>query len=713
MKESEECEGTALENSFIEHSNLSSSLSSNLSSETISFLESTAKAVVGLSIDMVQKANSGHPGLPMGLARLGSYLYGHFLRHYPLCPSWMARDRCILSAGHGSAWLYSLLHLSGYDLSLDELKNFRQKHSRTPGHPEYSLSEGIETTSGPLGQGLAHAVGAAIALKAQWARLDRSDVFAGSKVVAVAGDGCMMEGVQYEAMSLAGHLKLDNLIVCYDANEVCLDGPLNECMSENVAARAISQGWHVRYCNGKDFQSIHAVFSGLREEQNGPVLIIVRSEIGEGAPTKAGKSAAHGAPLGEDEALAAKKAWALSSNQPFWIDPCVKEQMAQRIKEQGQMYQKWQESFSQWRSAFPQKAEMLETMCAKMPSWEQVLCDNSALVQALLAKPMASRESSSLVLQEVAKYPFFIGGSADLSSSDKTWIKAESFISPSDYSPKNIKYGVREFAMAATACGIAQSGCFIPVIGTFLTFSDYMRGAIRLSALMQLQVVYQFTHDSVLLGEDGPTHQPIEQIMSLRMIPGLQVLRPADSFETLYAWKAALEYSGPTALILSRQKLPDLGISELPFEEATGRGAYQLASFGPQNSEVEVIFVATGSETSLSCSIAKKLADRENLQARVINMPSWTLFERQEASYRDALFDTKAQKALFVTVEAGVTAGWQKPILPYLLQGNRDYLAIGIDQFGCSAPENQVREEMGLNKESIFERIMARLKTES
>lgn len=701
MNESEDCAGLALENRHVEQN--------ALSNDTISFLKNYASAVACLSIDMVQQAGSGHPGLPMGLARLGSYLYGYFLRHYSQAPCWIARDRCILSAGHGSAWLYSCLHLSGYDLSLEELKNFRQKHSRTPGHPEYSPSEGIETTSGPLGQGLAHAVGQALALKMQWARLDKPEIFSGSKVVAVAGDGCMMEGVQYEAMSLAGHLKLDNLIVCYDANEICLDGPLHECMTENVAARAISQGWQVHYCNGKDFQSIHDSFSGLREKQEAPVLVVVRSEIGEGAPNKAGKSAAHGAPLGEKEALAAKKAWASFSEKPFAISPELKEQIACRSKDKERDYGIWQENFATWRSDHPEKAEYLETMCSKMISFDQLLSKEGDLAKNLLAKPQASRESSSLVMQEIAKHPFFVAGSADLSSSDRTWIQSDSYVGRSDFSQKNIKYGVREFAMAATACGIAQSGCFVPVIGTFLTFSDYMRGAIRLSALMQLQVIYQFTHDSVLLGEDGPTHQPVEQIMSLRLIPGLQVIRPADPFETLHAWKAALEYSGPTALILSRQKLPDLGISELSFEESTGRGGYLLKSFGPENGDVEVIFVATGSEVALSCSAGQYLGEEKGVRSRIVNMPSWTLFERQERSYRDALFHSKAKKVLFVTVEAAVTTGWQKLVLPYLLEGGCDYLPIGIDQFGCSAPEKQVREELGLNAEAIVEKIMVKL----
>lgn len=680
-----------------------------LQEQELNFLNLFAKGIVSISIDMIEKAGSGHPGLPLGLARLGSYLYGSFLRHYPLAPTWIARDRCILSAGHGSAWLYSCLHLCGYDISKQEIENFRQKHSRTPGHPELSLSEGIETTSGPLGQGLAHAVGQALAIKMQSARLSENRVFSGNKVVAVTGDGCMMEGVQYEAMSLAGHLGLNNLVVCYDANEVCLDGPLDQCLSENVAARAIAQGWHVRYCDGRDFQSIHRAFEGLRQEQTAPVLIVVRSQIGEGAPSKAGTSAAHGAPLGANEAALTKKNWGVSSNTSFYIDPQLQECMTGKVATQESTYLAWQESFSHWRQAFPEKATLLEQMCTKQVD-ASVFTRTSPLGQHLISKAMASRESSSLVLQQLAQYPFFIGGSADLSSSDKTWIKASGFVNKADFSAHNIKFGVREFAMGAVASGLAQSGFLLPIVGTFLTFSDYMRAAVRLSAMMHLQVIYQFTHDSVLLGEDGPTHQPIEQIMSLRLIPGLQVLRPADPFETLYAFRAALEYNGPTALILSRQKLPNLGIAELDFAESTGRGAYVLKKFGHEDASTEVVFIATGSETALSVDTAALLlqSQESDLKCRVINMPSWHLFQDQDSIYKDKVFDSDAAKVLYVTVESGVTTGWEKIVLPYIASKRasiRGYLAIGVDHFGLSAPENDIRQELGLLPEVIVEKV--------
>lgn len=679
----------------------------------LEFLEAFAKGIVNLSIDMVEKARSGHPGLPLGLARLGAYLYGHFLDHDPKNPTWLARDRCILSAGHGSAWLYSALHLCGYDLSLEELKNFRQLHSRTPGHPEYSPSEGIETTSGPLGQGLAHAVGQALALKIVGQRLKQPRLF-DAKVVAVAGDGCMMEGVQYEAMSFAGHLGLDNLIVAYDANKVCLDGELRECMSEDVAQRALAQGWQVRHCSGKDFVAMDHAFADLKIEQKQPVLVLVSTEIGEGAPTKAGTSAAHGAPLGESEALAAKKAWGIEQGySAFQVDATWREKAAARMAQKEKKHALWQESFAHWRCGYVQEAQQLEEMCQKKIDLEKL---SQKCAPLLAGKEMATRAASSLVLQELGDYPSVLTGSADLSSSDKCLIKKAALIAPNCFEGANIKFGVREFAMGAMAAGLSESGFFLPVIGTFLTFSDYMRNAIRLSALMRLQIIYHFTHDSVLLGEDGPTHQPIEQIMSLRLIPGLQVLRPADPYEALYAWRAALGYNGPSALILSRQGMRDLGISKLSYEEATARGGYLLwegESPSPSTSSAKdlgvITFIATGSEVALALEVAKNLSKEMEIDARVrlINMPSWELFEDQDRSYQEALLSLGRVRHLIVSVEAGSTLGWGK-IAMIGAKGalSSRHLAIGVDDFGLSAPESAAREALGLTEEALRRQVV-------
>lgn len=652
-------------------------------------LEQIAKAIRGLSIDAVEKAKSGHPGLPLGCAQIAAYLYGYFLNHYPQVPEWIARDRFVLSAGHGSMLLYSSLHLSGFNLPLEHLKNFRQLHSLTPGHPEYMHTEGVETTTGPLGQGLATAVGQAIGLKMAQAQIGGLKALINSpKVIALTGDGCMMEGISHEACSLAAHLSLDNLIVIYDSNDVCLDGPLNECFTEDVKARFEAYGWQVLQINGHDLDSIHSALKPLKTAQEKPVLIIAKTIIGYGSPHKGGTSEAHGAPLGSEEAALTKQALGLSS-ETFYVDGQVRDYFTKRLESQKNTYLSWLEKFHQWAQDHIQQAALIQAYLAK----DLPLALEQDLRAVQVKSSVASRSSSATVLNYLAqRLPWIVGGSADLSCSDNTFIHGTKVVSKNDFSGRNIKYGVREFAMAGIANGICQSHFFTPFIGTFLTFSDYMRNAIRLCALMRLRIIYQFTHDSIFLGEDGPTHQPVEHIASLRMIPGLQVIRPADSNEVKMAWLAALRYEGPTALILSRQALPDIAMTNRGFIEGLGRGAYVIL----EEPNYQWTLFATGSEVALALDVAQALNKNFGVGCRVVSMPCHMLFELQDDAYKAQILGPTYIRRM--SIEAGTSFGWHKYI-------GSNGLAISIDEFGASAPMKDLKEEFGFTVPKILKRM--------
>lgn len=654
-------------------------------------LGKVANTIRHLSMDGVQKANSGHPGLPLGCAEIGAYLYGMQLKHNPANSKWVNRDRFILSAGHGSMFLYSCLHLAGFDLPLEELKNFRQLHSKTPGHPEVDETDGVETTTGPLGQGVATAIGQALGNKLLAARFNTEQhAIIDSKVYCLVGDGCMMEGISSEASSLAGHLQLNNFVLIYDANEISLDGPLSESMSENVRARYEAYGWDVIDVDGHDFDSIHAAFSQINEKQERPVLLFTRTVIGQGSPNKAGTHKVHGAPLGEEEVAATKEALGLPQEE-FYVPQSVKNFFEEKLKEEGELEKQWHVTFDSWAASNPDLYQEFEWMAhRRLPeNLEQ------RLQELEVESPVAGRKASHAVINLLADaLPQLYGGSADLSCSDLTFMKNYPPVSPGNFSGRNIKYGVREFAMGAMASGLAQTGMITPFIGTFLTFSDYLRNAIRLAALMKVQVIYQFTHDSIFLGEDGPTHQPVEHYASLRAIPQLQLFRPADANEVKGAWLAALNYQGPSAIILSRQSLPELERSSVPHEQGVGRGAYVVHG---EPGKVDFTLVATGSEVALAMTVATEL-EKRGKAVRVISMPCWEIFEEQEPRYKQELFGEEAGKK--VSIEAGVEQGWHKFI-------GFDGIAISQDEFGASAPASALAKEFGFTVESILERILS------
>jgi transketolase len=650
-----------------------------------------ANAIRELSMEAVQKADSGHPGLPMGCAEFGAFLYGVLLRHNPKNPKWLNRDRFVLSAGHGSMLLYSLLHLSGFGLSMDEIKRFRQIHSKTPGHPEFHITTGVEATTGPLGQGVGNAVGQALGLKLLGARFN-SDEFPlfNSKVYCLAGDGCIMEGVSAEASSLAGHLSLDNLVVIYDANKVTLDGFLAESNSEDTKLRYLAYGWDVFELDGYDLEQMEKIFLQIRDQQSKPTLVIMHTIIGKGSPNKAGTHKVHGSPLGLEEVEATKKALGLPEEE-FYVPQSVYTFFEQKLLKDVAVEQKWKEMYRRFSESKPDLAKTFMQMV------EKKIPDNleEMLWKVEIKSPMATRSSSQVVLNALGDLlPQLIGGSADLSGSDMTMMKKFPLISKDNFAGRNIKYGVREFAMATAAAGLAQTDMIVPYIGTFLTFSDYMRNAIRLAALSKVQVIYQFTHDSIFLGEDGPTHQPIEHCAALRAIPNLHVIRPADSNEVKMAWMAALRYRGPTALILSRQTLRELSVCNVPYDKGMGRGAYIIKK---ESAKPDFTLMATGSEVSLAMEVAAAL-EKIGKAVRVISMPCWELFEEQSEEYKKSVLGKELGRC--VSIEAGVSFGWWKWIGP-------EGIAISIETYGESAPMSDLAAEFGFNVDSILDRLLA------
>lgn len=663
---------------------------SPLSHSEKEMLSKIANTIRQLSMDAVQKANSGHPGLPMGCAELGAYLYGVALQHNPKNSSWINRDRMILSAGHGSMWLYSCLHLSGFNLSLDELKNFRQLHSQTPGHPESLDTDGVETTTGPLGQGFGNAVGQALGLKILGDKFHTPEhPLLNGKIFVLAGDGCIMEGVSSEVSSLAGHLGLDNLIAIYDSNHISLDGPLSECCSEDTKKRYQAYGWDVVEIDGHDFDAIHNAISKVRRYQKKPTLIIATTIIGKGAPNKAGTHKVHGSPLGDKEVAATKEALGLPQ-EPFYIPQQVIEYFKNKLENDEKREELWNAEFKKWGAKHPEKLAEFQTMVQrKLPdNLEQFLKDIE------IPTPVAGRTASHAVLNKLAGImPQLYGGSADLSCSDMTMIQEYGVVSPHNFAGRNIKFGVREFGMATMATGMEQTGMILPFIGTFLTFSDYMRNAIRLASLQRCHVIYQFTHDSIFLGEDGPTHQSVEHYAALRAIPRLHFIRPADANEVKMAWLAALKYQGPTALSLSRQNLPTLKETDVPYKDGVGRGAYIVRK---GEGKLNYTLIATGSELSLALDVADAL-QKVGKNVRVISFPCWEIFEQQDPEYRASIFD--GDLGCRVSIEAGVEQGWHKYI-------GRDGIAIAVEDFGLSAPYRDLQQHFGFTVEGILERIL-------
>ncbi|MCG7410003.1 transketolase [Paenibacillus sp. ACRRX] len=654
-----------------------------------------------LAIDAIEKAKSGHPGMPMGAAPMGYHLFAKAMTHNPTNPTWINRDRFVLSAGHGSMLLYSLLHLSGYDLPLDEIKNFRQWGSKTPGHPEFGHTAGVDATTGPLGQGIAMAVGMAMA-EAQLGATYNRDQFnvVDHFTYAICGDGDLMEGVASEAASLAGHLKLGKLVVLYDSNDITLDGEANLSFSENVRQRFDAYGWQTLLVeDGNDSAAIEAAVNAAKQDTSKPTLIEVKTVIGYGSPNKQGKGGhggTHGSPLGSDEAKLTKEFYQWG-HEDFYVPEEVYTHFETHVKHKGiQANDTWDKQFEQYAQAYPELAAQFNiAISGKLPeNWDAALP-----VYASTDKALSTRVASGNALNGLAKnIPFLTGGSADLESSTMTHLNDLPSFRPGQYEGRNLYFGVREFAMAAAMNGMALHGGVKVFGGTFFVFTDYLRPAVRLSALMGLPVTYVLTHDSIAVGEDGPTHEPIEQLASVRIIPGLTVIRPADGNETSAAWAYAMENtSSPIVLVLTRQNLPILEATPEGAREGITRGAYVVADAA--NGKARAQIIATGSEVQLAVRAQQALAE-EGIQVRVISMPSWNLFEQQPQAYKDSVLlpDVKARLA----VEMASPFGWERYVGD---QG--DILAIST--FGASAPGDRVMSEYGFTVENVVARVKALL----
>lgn len=663
-------------------------------------LQSNAiKTIKFLAVDGVQTANSGHPGLPMGNSGIAYTLWMKLLHYNPKNPKWFNRDRFVLSGGHGSMLMYTLLHLTGYDISLEDLQSFRQWESITPGHPEYGVTPGIEVTTGPLGQGFANGVGMAIAeahLAAEFNRPGHEIV--GHFTYAIVTDGDLMEGIASEAASLAGHLKLGKLIYFYDDNRISIDGSTDLAFTEDRAARFEAYGWHVsRVEDPFDVAGIVAAVEAAKADPR-PSLIIVRTTIGDGLPTVQGTEAAHGSPPGWAEIDQAKENAGWPKTPRFYIPEDVREHFLTKVADGQALEVDWEAKFDAYRTAYPELAAELERrMAGKLPEdWLDALP-----VFPTDEKGMASRAASGKVLNALAgKLPELMGGSADLAPSNKTWINKEEAFSPDTPEGRNMHFGVREHAMGAIVNGMAVHGGLIPYGGTFLVFSDYMRGAVRLSALSKYHSIWVFTHDSIGVGEDGPTHEPIEHVTSLRIIPDLVTLRPGDANETAQAWRFAVEHGGPTALILSRQNLPTIDRDVFADAEGLLKGAYVLADIGDH--APELILMASGSELNLALRAAERLA-AESVNVRVVSFPSWELFKAQPQSYRDQVLPPAIKNRL--AVEAGVPWGWERWV------GDHGKV-IGIETFGASAPGDLVMEKYGFTVTHVMDAALDLLRSE-
>ncbi len=655
--------------------------------------ELSVNTIRALAMDAVQKADSGHPGLPMGAADFAYVLWMRFLKHNPADPHWPDRDRFVLSAGHGSVLLYSLLHLFGYDLSLEELKQFRRWGSRTPGHPEYGLTPGVETTTGPLGQGFGNGVGMALTERILAERFNAG----GEEIVnhytyGLVGDGDLMEGISSEAASLAGHWGLGKLIYFYDDNHITIEGSTDLAFSENVGRRFEAYGWQVLEIDGHDREAIGQALQSAQAEEAKPTLISGRTHIAQGSPHKQDTAAAHGEPLGEEEVKATKKNLGFPVEPPFLVPGEVRSLFDQRGKELKAQAGAWKERFSSWRQAHPEKATLWDTfMSRRLPA---DLKKHLPVFET--GKSIATRNASGEVLQALAsQLPNLIGGSADLAPSTKTFLKGFASLGRDSFAGRNIHFGIREHAMGAILNGMSLHGGVIPYGGTFFVFSDYMRPPLRLAALMKQPVIYVYTHDSIFVGEDGPTHQPVEHLAALRCIPNLTVIRPADATETAVAWMVALESKkGPVALILTRQGLPVLDRKELAPAEELRRGAYIISPGGVE--PADILLIASGSEVHLALQAQKLLAAKGKV-SRVISMPSWELFDSQPEAYRQQVLSPRVP--LRLAVEAGCSQGWHR----YL--GDFGEI-ISIDRFGASAPYKVLAEKFGFTPERVVTRAL-------
>ncbi len=648
-----------------------------------------------LSMDAVQAAESGHPGMPMGMADAAFVLWTKFLNHDPVHPEWYNRDRFVLSAGHGSMLLYSLLHLTGYELALEELKNFRQWDSLTPGHPEYGLTPGVETTTGPLGQGFATGVGMAMA-EAHMAAKFNTDKFkiTDHYTYGIVSDGDLMEGISHEAASLAGHLKLGKIIYLYDANEISIDGSTDLAFTEDAATRFEAYNWHVNEIDGHNRKEVEEAIKKAQDIDDKPSIIVCRTHIGFGSPNKQDSAAAHGAPLGEDEIKITKENLNWDHDEKFYIPGEVSDHFRKALDKGGRSYEEWNSLLKDYEKENSELGKQFKAAVYR----ELPKTFNNALPHFETSeKGLATRASSGKVLNAIADtLPSLIGGSADLTGSNKTWLDDKGIFNSEDYSGRNIHFGVREHAMGAALNGMALHGGVIPYGGTFLIFSDYCRPAIRIAALSHIPSIFVFTHDSIGLGEDGPTHQPVEHLASLRAIPNVLVLRPGDANEVAYSWKAAIQHTGgPSLIALTRQNIPT-------FERSTDKniasnvlkGAYILTDSVKE--KPDAILMGTGSEVQLAVEAKEKLAARD-IDVRVVSMPSWELFMKQDRSYREHVLpkDVTAR----VSVEAASTFGWERWV-------GREGVAIGLDRFGASAPYEHIYENLGITSDRIVEEVL-------
>ena len=650
-----------------------------------------ANTIRGLSVDGVAAANSGHPGMPLGMADVCAVLWSEHMNFNPKNPKWLNRDRFILSAGHGSMLIYSLLHLYGYDLSMDDLKAFRQWGSKTPGHPENFVTAGVETTTGPLGQGVANAVGFALAEASLAARYNRE----GSEIIdhytyVVAGDGCLQEGISHEACSFAGHNKLGKLIMLYDSNNITIDGPTHISFTEDTRKRFEAYGWQVLEIDGHDYDQINAAIAEAKKEKSKPSIIICKTIIGFGSPNRAGTSKAHGEPFPAEEIELMKEKLGLPKDKSFFVPDEISDLRAKTQEKGENLEKKWNELWENYKNKNQEAAKELENSIKGEISKE-------ALDIPLFGseKAIATRSASGMVLNHIAKYiPQLMGGSADLTPSNNTLPAGEESFSPENPKGRYIRYGVREHGMAAIMNGMALHGGVLPYSGTFFVFSDYMRPAMRMSALMEQQVVYVLTHDSIGLGEDGPTHQPEAHLWAYRMIPNMTVIRPMDANETAEAWKSALKNKkGPTCLVLTRQNLPvydRAGLGWAKSEEAQ-KGGYVLC----EDKDFEAIIIATGSEVELAVEAKAKL-NEQGVKVRIVSMPSTNIFDEQPQEYKEYVLPKNILKR--VAVEAGVTLGWYKYVG---LEGR----VIGLDRFGASAPYKILYKEFGITTDAIVEAV--------
>ena len=650
-----------------------------------------------LSMDAVQKANSGHPGLPMGAAPMAYSLWMNHMRFNPRNPAWHNRDRFVLSAGHGSMLLYALLYLTGYEVTLDDLKAFRQWGSNTPGHPEHGDTVGVETTTGPLGQGAATAVGMALAEEFLSDYFNRpSHQIVDHHTYVLVSDGDLMEGVCLEAAALAGHWGLGKLIFLYDDNQITLDGAADMTFSEDVAGRFRAMGWQVsRVADGNDVTAIINALAEAKSAADQPSLIAIRTIIGYGSPNKQGTSSAHGSPLGDNEVALAKQTLGWSTSESFHVPGEALEHFRGAVNAGAAAEAEWQSRFAAWRAAYPALAAEWDRAMAGdfAPGWRDALPRYEA------GGAIATRSAGGDALNALAQFaPTMIGGDADLAGSTRTLIKGADNTGPKQAAERNLRFGVREHAMGAIVNGLALHGGIVkPYSATFFTFSDYMRPAIRLGALMDIPTVYVFTHDSIGLGEDGPTHQPVEQLMSLRAMPNLHVFRPADATETAGAWATIAELNRPAAIVLSRQDLPVLAGNDAGIHEGVSRGAYVLSEH--ESGDVDAIIMASGSEVAIALDAAG-LLEEADIRTRVVSMPCWELFEAQDQAYRESVLPSEV--VCRVSVEAGATLGWTRYI------GDRG-IAIGVDRFGASAPYAKIYEEFGLTPGHVAEAVNALL----